>query len=317
LLSLVARQGAVVSADELLDEVWPGVIVTPDSVYQAVAALRRLLGDNPKDPRYIVTVPRQGYRMIAAVSALPTAIAADDAAPALDVSRDDDAPTTPPMTSSASLTPPRVPLRNRWRRMAIAAVVLLAIAGIVGGVGRWGRTTTPTIAAAKTDSESVAVLPFADLTDRMGEGEFTDGMTEELIDKVSHIPGVRVLPATASFWVKGKRMTVSEIATKLGVAYVLEGSVRKSGATMRVAARLVRADDGFVIWSQTYDRTSADRLMIQDDIANEVRKALETTIHRGVPGLARAAGARVPPSLLSFRCAALPRWQRYPPRLQS
>ncbi|MEO5626286.1 MAG: transcriptional regulator, partial [Dokdonella sp.] len=75
LLCLAARGGAVVSADDLLDYVWPNVIVTPDSVYQAVAALRRLLGDNPKDPRYIITVPRQGYRMIAAVNA-PTPVPA-------------------------------------------------------------------------------------------------------------------------------------------------------------------------------------------------------------------------------------------------
>src|SRR5579862_437499 len=67
LVSLADGAGAVVSADDLLDRVWPNVIVTPDSVYQAVAALRRLLGDNPKDPRYIVTVPKQGYRMIAKI----------------------------------------------------------------------------------------------------------------------------------------------------------------------------------------------------------------------------------------------------------
>ena len=281
LLSLVARRGAVVSADELLDEVWPGVIVTHDSVYQTVAALRRLLGDNPKDPRYIVTVPRQGYRMVAAVGALiPIATATDDApTPEMGV-------TQPPVPPPQAL--PLSSVRNRGGRIAVAAAAMLAIAGIVG-LSEWRtRATTPTVAAANVDSASVAVLPFADLTDTMGEEVFADGMTEELIDKISQIPGLHVSPPTASFWFKDKRMTVSEIAAKLGVAYILEGSVRKSGTTMRVAARLVRTDDGFVIWSQTYDRSFVDRLMIQDDIAGEVRKALEVKIQHRVSGLAHA-----------------------------
>jgi TolB-like protein len=165
---------------------------------------------------------------------------------------------------------------------AMAATALLAIAGTID-VWTWQhRAAGSPGTAIHVDPSSVVVLPIVDLTDSMGEGIFADGMTEELIDKLSHIPGLRVPSPTASFWFKDKRMTVSEIAAKLGVAYVLDGSVRQSDTTMRVAARLVRADDGFVIWSRSYDRPLDDRLMIQDDIAGEVRKALEATIRRGV-----------------------------------
>jgi transcriptional activator of cad operon len=267
LLCLAERAGSVVSADDLLDYVWPNVIVTPDSVYQAVAALRRLLGDNPKDPRYIVTVPRQGYRMVAAVNALTQTGAPVDVT-ALAV----------PM---ASIDSPRVHAGRSSRRTWAALVLVAAVAAVVVATLHYWREDAPPSSSAVAvlpAAKSVAVLPFLDLTESMGEEVFADGMTEELIDKFSQIPGLHVPSPTASFWFKGKQMTVAEIAHRLGVAYVLDGSVRKSGAMLRVAARLVRADDGFVVWSETYDRPSDDKLMIQDDIASEVQKAMRTTI---------------------------------------
>jgi TolB-like protein len=102
-------------------------------------------------------------------------------------------------------------------------------------------------------------------------------VTEELIDKLSKIPGLRVPSPTSSFYFKGKQIPVADIAKSLGVAYVVDGSVRKSGEMLRVAARLVRADNGYVVWSETYDRPFTDRLMVQDDIAGEVAKALNAT----------------------------------------
>jgi TolB-like protein len=122
------------------------------------------------------------------------------------------------------------------------------------------------------------VLPFLDLTEGMHEEEFADGMTEELIDKLSKIPGLRVPSPTSSFYFKGKQVPVADIAKAVGVAYVLDGSVRKSGARLRVAARLIRADNGYVVWSESYDRPFGDILMVQDDIAGEVTKALRASI---------------------------------------
>ena len=278
LLCLAEHTGEVVSIDELLNQVWSGVIVTPDSVYQAVASLRRLLGDDPKDPTYIATVPRLGYRMVAKVDSQNGEVAA---------------PPDPAQAGNGAelkMSPAPVhvpaPVPNpgpKWRRYWIAAVSLglLAVCLIVFVLANRGLGVhaTAALSHAARDSKTIAVLPFLDLTDGMKEEVFADGMTEELIDKLSQVRGLRVPAPTSSFYFKGKKITVADIAKSLGVAYVLDGSVRKSGAMLRIAARLIRADDGYVVWSETYDRPWDDKLMVQDDIAGEVTRALRTSIN--------------------------------------
>ena len=106
-------------------------------------------------------------------------------------------------------------------------------------------------------------------------------MTEELIDKLSKIPGLRVPAPTSSFYFKGKKIPIADIAKTMGVAYVLDGSVRKSGASLRVAARLIRADNGYVVWSETFDRPFDDILVAQDDIAGEVTEAQKAYLETG------------------------------------
>jgi transcriptional activator of cad operon len=246
LLCLAEHSGQVVSIDELLNQAWAGVIVSPDSVYQAVTSLRRLLGDDPKQPTYIATVPRLGYRMVAAVSPWP----ADPIA-----------------------APPPVPRFRTALKLAAGAALVLALVVVF--------LLANNKHAATQVQKSVAVLPFLDLTEDMNQEPFADGMTEELIDKLSKIPGLRVPPPTSSFYFKGKHKTIAEIAQSLGVAYILDGSVRKSGPRLRVAARLIRADNGYVVWSETYDRPFDDLLMVQDDIAGEVTKALKASIEAG------------------------------------
>ncbi|OOG45894.1 winged helix-turn-helix domain-containing protein [Rhodanobacter sp. C01] len=266
LLQCLARHaGAVVSIDELLDQVWSGVIVTPDSVYQAVASLRRSLGDDPKQPIYIATVPRLGYRMVAEVveswpgggnsptmSALPLAEMEDRA----------DASTHPVV-------------RRRHRTLlamgGLATLTLILVLYLV--VNPFGAS--PFAPAAE---KCVGVLPFRDMTDAMDEEPFADGMTEQLIDAFSKIPGTHVPSLTSSLYFKGKQTTIAEVSKKLGVAYVLEGSVRKSGNTLRITAQLIRADDGYVVWSNSYDRPTTDLLQVQSDIATKVMHALEASL---------------------------------------
>jgi transcriptional activator of cad operon len=261
LLCLAEHAGQVVSIDDLLDQVWTGVIVTPDSVYQAITSLRRLLGDDPKRPSYIATVPRLGYRMVATVS------------PWVDR----------PLNSPPAAEHPERAMHQgsqNWTLLVggVAVPVILALAFLV--YGRFGSAAhSRAIPEAVPAQTSIAVLPFLDLTsESMDQEFFADGMTEELIDRLSKIPGLRVPPPTSSFYFKGKKISIADIAKSLGVAYVLDGSLRKSGSTMRIAARLVRADNGFVVWSDTYDRPLDDTLKIQDDIAGEVTKALRQSI---------------------------------------
>lgn len=264
LLCLTARAGEIVSADELLAQVWQGVVVTPDSVYQAIASLRRLLGDDPRQASYIATVPRQGYRMVAAVAPW-------------------DEPAVPATLPAASAAPPSAAPGKR------RAVLLAACAAASAGLALWmsgtqaTRPQPPAVKAAPAPQyqNSIAVLPFSDLTEGMGHEIFADGMTEELINRFSQIPGFKVPAPTSSFYYKGKQKALAEIGKELGVNYILDGSVRKSGNTLRVAARLMKADNGFIIWSDTYDKPVDDLLMVQDDIAGAVAKALTAAIEKG------------------------------------
>jgi transcriptional activator of cad operon len=254
LLCLAERPGSVVSIETLLDQVWTGVIVTPASVYQAVASLRRILGDDARQPTYIETVPRLGYRLLAPVSPWVD----ESIAPAAQTDRHG--------------------LGRRFRvksLFASASVLGLAIVGVFwfygGSLAHLARPAAP--------QKSVAVLPLLDLTsNEMNEEVFADGMTEELIDKLSKIRGLRVPAPTSSFLLKGTQQGVADIAKSLGVTYVIDGSVRKSDVTLRVAVRLIRADDGYVVWSETYDRPLSDKLMVQDDIATQVAKALKSSL---------------------------------------
>jgi TolB-like protein len=167
----------------------------------------------------------------------------------------------------------------KWRLLwAGSAVVLLLLVAAILIRERMVDRRQSTIATVAQPQKSVAVLPFLDLTQGMQNEEFADGMTEELIDKLSKVSGLRVPSATSSFYFKNKRVPLGDIAKNLGVAYVLDGSVRKSGQRLRVAARLVRVDNGYVMWSETYDRPLDDLLMVQDDIAGDVTKALTQSI---------------------------------------
>jgi transcriptional activator of cad operon len=248
LLYLAERAGQIVSIDDLLEQVWAGVIVTSDSVYQAVTSLRRQLGDDPKNPSYIATVPRLGYRMVAQVSPWV------------------DTPAESPHETAGRGGPS---LKAAEFAIAVALIAGVIVYGRIGMPAKFATT-------AATAHYSLAVLPFLDLTsESMDQEYFADGMTEELIDRLSKVSGFRVPPPTSSFYFKGKKVSVADIAKALGVAYILDGSLRQSGTTIRVSARLVRADNGFVVWSETYNRQTEDVLKAQDDIAGEVTHALE------------------------------------------
>jgi len=251
LLTFMAdRAGEVLSADELLAHAWPGVVVSPDSLYQAITQLRRALGDDARNPAYIATVARRGYRLVAHV--------AHDAAQAETVS----APVTTPDE------PPSTPAPMRRRRIAIVAGLAAILAG--------GLVALPMARTGST--RSVAVLPFLDLTDEMNEEPFADGISEELIGRLSKQAGLSVAPPGASYYYKHKHDAAAEAARALKVAYVLDGSIRSSGGALRISARLTRAADGFVVWSDSYDRTPGDKLAIQDEIANVVSRAAVSKI---------------------------------------
>lgn len=185
-------------------------------------------------------------------------------------------------------------LRRAVRRLlgwhgAVAAGVV-AIAAIVIGMGHAVLRTGPVPGAPAAEAgasaaaplvaedKTIAVLPFADMSEKQDQAYFSDGLTEELIDRLSRSRNLRVIARTSAFAFKGSREDIRAIGARLGVAHLLQGSVRKSGATLRIAAQLVRASDGATLWSQSYERTLADTFKVQDEIAATVAQALETAL---------------------------------------
>ena len=268
---LAARPGEVVSTSQLLDEVWAGVIVSQSSVYQAVAHLRRMFGDSESTPRYIATVPRKGYRLVAEVSSAPpsdsngarTAEAAAERAPeelrTLAVA--------PAVSSDAPRTMPRP--GSRWR---VATAAVLAIAAVAVFLFAW--LTGPEDESAPHTPPAVAVLPFEDLSIDASNGAFCDGLTDELLNALAHIPGLRVTGRTSTLQFRDGDVDARRVGRLLDVTHLLEGSVRRSGARVRISAQLVRTADGFQIWGNSYDRPADDIITIQSQIARAVVDAL-------------------------------------------
>jgi DNA-binding winged helix-turn-helix (wHTH) protein/TolB-like protein len=248
LLDLARHRGEVVSMDDLLDRVWSGVTVTQDSVYQAVTSLRRTLGDDPKNPTYIATVPRLGYRLVATVE--------------------------PWVDKVAGPQPVRDMRRRPFLAIGALCVALLAAFLAYGQLMRAGGAAP----AAPSPVTSVGVLPLLDMTETMDQQALTDDTTEALIDRLSKNPALRIPGPRTSFSLRGKHLPMAEAAKALGVTYLVDGSVHTAGARVWFAARLIRADTGFVVWSQTYDQPSgggAEKVL--DALAADVGKALAAT----------------------------------------
>jgi TolB-like protein len=177
------------------------------------------------------------------------------------------------------------------RRLDVAVIVLLLG---VGGLFLWREMRAPpapvvaeavpaaaadaAAAAATVTDKSIAVLPFADFSPGGDQAWFADGLSEEILNSLTRTPDLLVAARTSSFRYKGSELDVPQIAAALGVAYVLEGSVRSTPERIRVTAQLIRAADGFHLWSQTYDRDVADMIAIQEDLAKQIAVAMQTSM---------------------------------------
>jgi TolB-like protein/DNA-binding winged helix-turn-helix (wHTH) protein len=247
---LVGSPGRVFTRDEILDAVWGHRHVTQSVLNRIMSLLRQALGEDAQHPRLLHTVHGIGYRFDAPISAQPT-----------------DAP------------PSTAPVRKRWPWLAaIAAVVLVAIAG-VAWLSRDKSETATGEQAANAARPSLAVLPFADLSQAHDQEYFADGLAEEIINQLTQVSALRVVGRTSSFSFKGKNEELRAIGRKLGVAHLLEGSVRKAGDELRISAQLIRIDDGSQLWSKTYARELRDVFAVQDEISHDVAQALSVKLN--------------------------------------
>jgi TolB-like protein/Tfp pilus assembly protein PilF len=191
--------------------------------------------------------------------------------------------------------------RQTGRRLDRAIMAVLAVALTYFVIDKfwlsrrtWAPETVATAAtsaamtatsapAASPPAHSVAVLPFVNMSGDASQEYFSDGLSEELIDVLTKIPELRVPARTSSFYFKGKQTTIAEVAKVLGVANVLEGSVRRSGEQLRITAQLIRADNGYHLWSETYNSHVDDVFKIQDEIAGAIAQVMRIQLLNDSP----------------------------------
>jgi TolB-like protein len=151
--------------------------------------------------------------------------------------------------------------------------------------------------------KSVAVLPFSAMSGGPDDEYFADGLTEEILNSLAQLPELLVTARTSAFSFKGQDLPIQEIAESLGVAHVVEGSVRKSGERLRVPAQLIRAEDGFHLWSENYDSSEADTIAVQEDIAEKIAQALDVVLDEQKREAMRRAGLRDVEAFVAYQKA--------------
>jgi adenylate cyclase len=259
LLALVRAAPNLMSTQELMESVWPRLVVGAETVTQRIMLLRQGLGDSAESPRYIVALRGHGYRMAAAVRSIAASVD----------------------SHTVSAAPPgrSLPRIRHWTTAVLALTLLLVASGLWQGLEHHrdmqvvaGMASDP--ASAAVPRSSVAVMPFANLTGEPSQEYLGDGMAEELINTLARVPGLKTPARTSTFAYRGRNVDIRRIGRELGVATILEGSVRSAGERLRISARLVDAATGYQIWSQDYDRRSADLFRLQDDLAGQIVQAL-------------------------------------------
>jgi TolB-like protein/DNA-binding winged helix-turn-helix (wHTH) protein len=242
LVTLLQRPGDVFTREELRRELWPTdtFVDFEHGLNAAVKRLRDALDDSAENPRFIETLPRHGYRFIAA--AVPDVIQSEKS---------------------------QSPLK-RWRLPGVAAAVLLmAVILFAGGAGGL-RSKVLSRSAAPLQIHSLAVLPLTNLSGDPGQEYFADGMTEELITELSHIGALKVISRTSVMLYKGEKKPLPQIGQELNVDAVMEGSVLRSGNRLRVAAHMIYAPTDQNLMAETYERDLGDVLRLQREIAEAI-----------------------------------------------
>lgn len=190
--------------------------------------------------------------------------------------------------------------RQTGRKLNSTIIVVLVAAVAFLLVDKFVLQDGPAPAVAETD-KSVAVLPFVAMSDGADDEYFADGLTEEILNSLTRVPELLVTARTSAFHFKGKDDPIPEIAAVLGVAHVVEGSVRRSQDRLRVTAQLIRADDGFHLWSETYDHDTSDVFGVQTDIAEKIATALDVVLDEDQLQRMHSVGLQDPEAYVAFQ----------------
>ena len=286
---LVARPGELVTRDEIIKEVWPGTIVEYSNVPVQIAALRRALDEGRPEGSCIQTIPGRGYRFTVPVmsveSSVATARGRQSGNGALGPINEQPELPDPPAPRRCDNTPPTVPPRAR-RRFWAGGLVLVA-----GGLCLLGIMVTalnlrsPRFGAVSPAPRlSIVVLPFIDLSDDRDQRQLANSITDELTTNLSLLPDVRVTSQKTAFTYGSKFVDTKQVGRELGVHYLLEGSVQRSGGQVRVNAQLIDSETDANVWAERFDGEIGNLFVLKDDITRRIVNALNVEM------INRAAG---------------------------
>lgn len=250
----LAEAGDVVPKERLISAVWAGTFVTDDVLTRSISELRKAFRDDPKNPRYVQTIPKGGYRLL--VPALPVE---PGNAPLRDIG-------IGPSGTSAHVRPSA----KRWifvLAMILAGAALLALI----------FDRRPLRSSASTERARLAVLPFQDINNDPSQDYFVDGLTAELISQLGRLPSdhLGVIAWNSMMRYKGVRSNDEEIGATLGANYVLEGTVRREGQHVRITAELVKIGNHSHIWANSFDGDLSDVLALQTRVAREISSEIQ------------------------------------------
>jgi len=245
LVYLADHAGQVISREELETAVWAPSIVSYDAVSSTLLKLRKAFADNPKNPQIVETISKKGYRLLAPVR----------------------------RGASVSEAPPREgpTLSNQLFWRAGAAFVLV---GVIIAIVVFRPTALGPAGDLQREQRSIAVLPFENVGGDPTQGYFADGISDDLITDLTKISGLIVISRDSSFAYKGEPIDVSRIAGRLGVRYLLHGSVRRSEDQIRINAQLIDATTGKQLWAERYDGVAENIFHLQDEITRQIVAAL-------------------------------------------
>jgi TolB-like protein/DNA-binding winged helix-turn-helix (wHTH) protein/tetratricopeptide (TPR) repeat protein len=270
---LVEHPGDVVTREELNSKLWPAdtFVDFDHGLNNAVARIREVLEDSPETPRYIETVPRRGYRFIAALTDIqpaPVPLSADESkvSPAHEINRAG--------ASAPSVLPTEKRFASTRLRMLLVGTALLALCLVVLVLYRSRGATGTSQPAIK----SLAVLPLKNLSGDPTQAYLADGITEALIGRLARIHDLRVISRTSAMHYRDTQLSMPEIARTLRVDALVEGSVIREGSRIRVHAQLIRGATDEHFWSETYDRELRDVLTLESEVAQSIAAKVEVTV---------------------------------------
>jgi TolB-like protein/DNA-binding winged helix-turn-helix (wHTH) protein len=286
LLALLEEKGRLLDKDELMRRVWPDAVVEENNLTVNMSALRKALGESPRDHRYLVTVPGRGYQFVADVRQ-------DSGRPAWeteekplsqstwDVGSEVSKVAAPQINGASSHTDALSSTENigsefkRHKRGALLILAGLFATIIVVSYLAYSRYLAR---GSKAGITSIAVLPFANETGDPNAEYLSDGISESLINSLSQLPGVKVIARSSAFKYKGREVDLKEVAKALGVEAILAGRVTQRGENLSISVELVNASDKTQMWGEQYDRKMSDLLAIQREIASEIVEKLKPKV---------------------------------------